>query len=62
MCGDESAEFRRQSAELNAAWSEHGAPVEVMERPDFNHLTILGDFADRESPLTRAVLARMGLG
>ena len=59
--GDESAEFRRQSAELNAAWSERGAPVEVMERPDLNHFTILGEFADRESALTRAVLAQMGL-
>ena len=59
--GDESAEFRRQSADLDAAWSERGAPVRVITRPGLDHFTILADFADRESPLTRAVLAQMGL-
>ncbi len=59
--GDESAEFRRQSADLDAAWSERGAPVRVITRPGLNHFTILADFADRENPLTRAVLAQMGL-
>ena len=59
--GDESDEFRRQSADLDAAWSERGVPVEVMERPGLNHFTILSEFADRESPLTQAVLAQMGL-
>ncbi len=59
--GDESDEFRRQSADLDAAWRERGASVQVITRPGLNHFTILGDFADRESPLTRAVLAQMGL-
>ena len=59
--GDESAEFRRQSADLEAAWSERGASVQVITRPGLNHFTILADFADRESPLSRAVLAQMGL-
>ncbi len=59
--GDESAEFHRQSAELDAAWRDRGAPVRVITRPGLNHFTILGDFADRESPLTQAVLAQMGL-
>ena len=60
--GDESAEFRRQSADLDAAWSERGASVQVIKRSGLNHFTILADFADRESPLTRAVLGQMGLG
>ncbi len=59
--GNESAEFRRQGADLEAAWRERGAPVRVITRPGLNQFTILADFADRESPLTRAVLAQMGL-
>jgi arylformamidase len=60
--GDESAEFHRQGADLEAAWSERGASVQVIKRSGLNHFTILADFADRESPLTRAVLGQMGLG
>ncbi len=56
--GDESHEFRRQSADLDAAWSERGASVQVITRPGPNHITILGDFADRESPLTQATSLR----
>lgn len=60
--GLESDEFHRQTADLGAAWREHGVPVEEIERPGLNHFSILADFADPRSPVTRALMARMGVG
>lgn len=60
--GDESEEFLRQSETFTAQWAKEGVPCEMMVRPGFNHFTILGEFADPESGLTRAVRKQMGLG
>ena len=60
--GDESEEFLRQSEIFTAQWAKEGVPCEMMVRPGFNHFTILGEFADPESGLTRAVRKQMGLG
>ena len=60
--GDESEEFRRQSETFAAAWGDKGVPCEMMVRPGINHFTILGEFADADSGLTRAVRKQMGLG
>lgn len=61
-CGGlESDEFRRQSAELGAVWNQQGASCQVMERPGFNHFTIVHDLSDRRAPLAQAVLAQMQL-
>lgn len=60
--GDESEEFLRQSETFTAAWKNKGVPCEMMVRPGINHFTILGEFADPESGLTKAVRKQMGLG
>ena len=60
--GDESEEFLRQSETFTAQWAKEGVPCEMMVRPGINHFTILGEFADPESGLTRAVRKQMGLG
>ncbi len=60
--GDESEEFLRQGETFTAHWAKQGVPCEMMVRPGINHFTILGEFADPESGLTRAVRKQMGLG
>lgn len=58
--GDESDEFRRQSAILAEAWKAH-APVEHIELPGLNHFTILSETATPDSKLTQVRLGLMGL-
>ncbi len=60
--GDESEEFLRQGETFTGQWAKQGVPCEMMVRPGINHFTILGEFADPESGLTRAVRKQMGLG
>ena len=60
--GDESEEFLRQGETFTAQWAKEGVPCEMMVRPAINHFTILGEFADADSDLTRAVRKQMGLG
>jgi arylformamidase len=60
--GDESEEFLRQSEIFTAQWAKKGVPCEMIVRPGINHFTILGEFADPEGGLTRAVRKQMGLG
>ena len=60
--GDESEEFLRQSGDFADQWQGGGTPVRSMVLPGINHFTILGEFANPESGLTRAVQKQMGLG
>ena len=60
--GDESEEFLRQSKVFSKAWSEKGTDCSLMVRPGINHFTILGEFADPASDLTKAMHTQMGLG
>ena len=60
--GDESDEFLRQGETFTAAWKNKGVPCEMMVRPGINHFTILGEFGDADSGLTRAARKQMGLG
>ena len=60
--GDESEEFLRQGETFAGQWARQGVPCEMMVRPGINHFTILGEFADPESGLTRAVRKQMELG
>lgn len=39
----ESDEYHRQSAELAAAWRQHGVDVDVLELPGHNHFTVLDE-------------------
>lgn len=59
--GDESDEFRRQGEVFSKAWGEKGTDCSLMVLPGINHFTILSEYIDPESALTRAVLKQMGL-
>ncbi|MBT3660225.1 MAG: alpha/beta hydrolase [Rhodospirillaceae bacterium] len=58
----ESAEFRRQSREFVDDWNAKDGNCTYLEAPGCNHFTILPNFADPTSALTRATFAQMGLG
>jgi arylformamidase len=58
--GAESEEFRRQTRELAAAWSPY-VPVTILEAPGRHHLGAQAELLDSGSPLSRAVLERLGL-
>jgi arylformamidase len=60
--GDESEEFLRQSEEFAHAWQRPGIDCSLKVVPGMNHFTILGEFADPKSDLTKAVQKQMGLG
>ena len=55
--GSETAEFKRQSALLAAAWGDKGWPVEYFDHPDRNHFDIVFDLCDRDSLLGEKVFA-----
>ena len=59
--GDESEEFLRQSEVFSKAWSEKNIDCSLMVLPGINHFTILSEFADPASGLTKAVALQMGL-
>ena len=59
---EESEEFLRQAETFAAAWEGLGVPCRTMIRPGMNHFTILGEFSDPGSELTKAVAEQMGLG
>ncbi|MFQ5995003.1 MAG: alpha/beta hydrolase [Acidiferrobacterales bacterium] len=58
--GAESDEFQRQSIEFVGMWNQKGARCQVMKRPDLNHYTIIEEFADPNSSLTRTFVSQMG--
>jgi arylformamidase len=41
--GDESAEYHRQSALIDAAWGEEGVAVDSLILPGRNHFTIVDE-------------------
>ncbi len=57
--GNESDEFRRQTAEMAEAWGRTMDGCTMIERPGLDHFTILGDLADSQSPLMDAIRAQM---
>ncbi len=59
--GDESDEFKRQSAELVEAWNERGGNCTPMTIPGCNHFTIVAEFADPKTQLAIAAVRQMGL-
>ena len=59
---DESEEFLRHAETFAAAWKNQATPCDLMVLPGMNHFTILGEFSDPESELTKAVAEQMGLG
>ena len=57
--GAESDEFKRQTALLAQKWSELG--VTEISMPGFNHLVVIEELANAQSPLFRAALQMMSL-
>ena len=56
-CGaNESTEFRRQTAAYAGILKEAGYPVTHMEVAGHDHFSIIGELANPESPLFRAVI------
>jgi acetyl esterase/lipase len=54
--GAERAEFIRQSLLLANVWTGLGAATAEVVEPDRHHFTIVDGLADRDHPLTRALL------
>ena len=54
--GNESAEFRRQTAAYADTLKEAGYPVTHMEVAGHDHFSIIGELANPESPLFQAVI------
>jgi arylformamidase len=59
--GAETAEFKRHTSEIAAAWSQKGCNCRSMEAPGKNHFSILDDFVDPDSALSQATVEMMGL-
>lgn len=53
--GDESAEFKRQSADYIAAWRAAGFSGQYSEQPGKNHYTAIEGFLDKDSALCKQV-------
>ena len=60
--GDESEEFLRQSEEFAHAWQRPSIDCSLKVVPGMNHFTILGQFADPASDLTKAMQKQIELG
>lgn len=59
--GGETDEFLRQNGMLATAWRARGFDCDAMTMPGLNHYQIVLELARADSPLTRALLAQMGL-
>jgi arylformamidase len=55
----EGPEYLRQSQEMAATWRRHGGWSAVVEMANHDHFSIVWELNDRESPLARAVRARI---
>ena len=60
--GDESEEFLRQSEEFAHAWQRPSIDCSLKVVPGMNHFTILGEFADPASDLTKVMQKQIELG
>jgi arylformamidase len=60
--GDEGPEFIRQADDLAAAWSAKGVEARSWILPGDNHFSIVNQYIDPNSVLSRAARALIGLG
>ncbi len=60
--GGESESFKAQSRDFARKCREHGLEAEYLELESDNHFDVTDRMADPGYPLTRAILAQMGLG
>jgi arylformamidase len=57
----EQAEFHRQQRAYVAAWRTWGGPVREIPAPGLDHFSIVLQLAERDAPVTRALLEMLGL-
>jgi arylformamidase len=57
----ETDEFKRQSDLYRVAWASRGYPCTAFELPGKHHYASMPDLMDRDSAMTRAVFAQIGL-
>ncbi len=55
--GNESPEYLRQSAGLNAVWTAAGNTMGYVEVPGADHFTVIAGLADADSAMTRRLVA-----
>lgn len=55
--GDESSEFLRQSRMMVDHWGVHGVETRYYPLPGLNHFTVLDPLFDRDSEITRRIVA-----
>jgi arylformamidase len=60
--GNDPIGFHEQSQAYMKALKAHGVQVTYVELPGLDHFAVGNQFMDARSPLTRAILAQMGLG
>jgi arylformamidase len=58
---DEGPEYHRQQDDLAAAWRAHGAPVDIVDAPGFDHFSIIAQLERPDSALARMIRRQMGL-
>jgi arylformamidase len=58
---DEGPEYLRQQDDLAAAWRAHGAPVDIVDAPGFDHFSIIAQLERPDSALARTIRRQMGL-
>jgi len=58
----EQSEFHRQQREFVAAWRSWGGSAREVAAPGLDHFSIVLQLAERDTPVTRALLELMGLG
>jgi arylformamidase len=58
--GEESSEYHRQTRVLVECWAAVGAATKAIVMPGTNHFTVIGPFAEADSPLTRELVALAG--
>ncbi len=59
--GAETDEFRRQSKIFCESWRGKLGSIEYMESSGANHFTVIENLVDPNDPLTRKILAQIGL-
>jgi arylformamidase len=58
---EEGPEYLRQTNDLAAAWRAHGAPVEIVDAPGFDHFSIIAQLERPDSALARTIRKQIGL-
>lgn len=54
--GNETSEFKRQTRDYMAKWTEAGHMSRYIDMPEFNHFDVISELGNKNSPLFQAVL------